>query len=190
MDDACEREPDQRRRCRAAELAQVLGRERRADEDDERNEELEERREVRIRYSLDGAPVQRLEDAEAQARRRGEQWACHVRASEWPTATPPFRPAEPPKKRSAISALLSTSAALSAISTRPLSMTTPRVASRRPIRTFCSTRRIVFPASRIRLIESLTYESAFGSRPSDGSSRSTIAGSSISVRANSTMRRC
>ena len=74
-------------------------------------------------------------------------------------------------------------------STRPDSMTIPSVASRRPKRTFCSTSRIVLPASRIRTTFSKTCLSAFGSSPSDGSSRSTSFGSSISERANSTIRR-
>ena len=70
-----------------------------------------------------------------------------------------------------------------------LSITTPCVESRRPKRTFCSTRTSVLPASFIRAIESATCFSAFGSSPSEGSSSRTSTGSSISERANSTIRR-
>ena len=68
-------------------------------------------------------------------------------------------------------------------------MTTPCVESRRPKRTFCSTSTIVLPACFISSIDSETCLSAFGSSPSEGSSRSTTRGSSMSERPNSTMRR-
>ena len=60
----------------------------------------------------------------------------------------------------------------------------------RPMRTFCSTSRIVLPASFITRTLSNTAFSTFGSSPSDGSSSRTSFGSIISERANSTWRRC
>jgi hypothetical protein len=74
--------------------------------------------------------------------------------------------------------------------TRPFSITTPWLDSRRPARAFCSTSRIVVPSALICLIASNTVRSTFGASPIDGSSSSSSLGSSISARANSTRRCC
>ena len=82
-----------------------------------------------------------------------------------------------------------TSAPVPSSRTWPLSTTTARVASDRPARTFCSTSRIVRPSSHMVRTCWRTFLRVFGSRPMDGSSRTTSFGSSIRHRANST-RRC
>ena len=74
--------------------------------------------------------------------------------------------------------------------TRPLSITTPWLDSRRPARAFCSTSKIVTPVAFICLIAPNTVRRVLGASPIDGSSRSSSLGSSISARANSTSRCC
>ena len=95
----------------------------------------------------------------------------------------------PPKYIWAMSGSLMIEAASRWVTTRPLSITMPSVAIRIPNRTFCSTTRIVLPLSRSSITESYRVCSALGSSPSDGSSSRSSTGSSMSDRANSTIRR-
>ena len=75
-------------------------------------------------------------------------------------------------------------------STRPLSITIPWFAMRKPKRTFCSTSRIVLPACVITVDRRRARASAPSGRGRATARRAARAcGSSISERANSTMRR-
>jgi amidohydrolase family protein len=85
--------------------------------------------------------------------------------------------------------LASNPAAVSVSRTRPLSMTTPWVATPSPNWTFCSTS-TVMPDAPIAAMDSATCVRERGSRPSEGSSSRTTRGSTMSARANSTIRRC
>ena len=161
VDQAGEREGGQPPGRHVGELADVLGRHRGDREDQRRDQQLQEGRGVDALEIAHRARVERLKESEAGPESGRPCGSAHAFAAGSAGAAV----AVPPKKRSVISGLESSASARSAISTRPLSMTTPSVAIRSPKRTFCSIISSVLPASIIRVIAPATTLSAFGSRP-------------------------